>query len=96
MKNILLILLTVVLSLSRTSVKYSDVYLFDSNSVKKYHYTKNCRGLSNCKHEIIKVPLKKAQTLGKTLFSWSIDHWFFYSDEQKYNGYQEKPMVIMK
>ncbi len=37
----------------------SDVYLCESVGGKKYHYTKNCRGLSNCKHEIIKVSLKK-------------------------------------
>lgn len=45
----------------------SSVYLFDSAGGKKYHLTKNCRGLSNCRHEVVKVTLKKAQSLGKTL-----------------------------
>ena len=67
MKNILLISLSVVLNLNGTAIKNSDVYLCDSSGGKKYHYSKNCRGLSNCKHEIIKVSLKKAQSLGKTL-----------------------------
>ena len=67
MKNILLISLSVVLNLNGTAIKNSDVYLCDSPGGKKYHYSKNCRGLSNCKHEIIKVSLKKAQSLGKTL-----------------------------
>lgn len=67
MKNILLISFVAILNLNGTSITKSDVYLCDSPGGKKYHYNKSCRGLSNCKHEIIKVTLKKAQTLGKTL-----------------------------
>lgn len=67
MRNMILISLTILLNLNGTSIKVSDVYLCDSSGGKKYHYSKNCRGLSNCKHEIIKVSLKKALTLGKTL-----------------------------
>ncbi|KQS92768.1 hypothetical protein [Chryseobacterium sp. Leaf394] len=67
MKNILLISFVAILNLNGTSVIKSDVYLCDSPGGKKYHYNKSCRGLSNCKHEIIKVSLKKAQNLGKTL-----------------------------
>ncbi|CAD7813972.1 hypothetical protein CHRY9390_02737 [Chryseobacterium aquaeductus] len=70
MKNLLLISFTLFLNLNEIAKAKSDVYLCDSNGGKKYHYTKNCRGLSNCKHEIIKVSLKKAQTLGKTLCVW--------------------------
>lgn len=70
MKNILLVFIVAVLNLNGSTLKKSDVYLCDSRGGKKYHYSKNCRGLSNCKHEIIKVNLKKAQTLGKTLCSW--------------------------
>ncbi|WP_262147989.1 hypothetical protein [Chryseobacterium foetidum] len=70
MKNILLVTLVAILNLNGSTLKKSDVYLCDSPDGKKYHYTKNCRGLSNCKHEIIKVSLKKAQTLGKTLCGW--------------------------
>jgi len=67
MKNILLISSIAVLNLNGSTLKKSDVYLCDSPGGKKYHYSKNCRGLSNCKHVIITVSLKKAQTLGKTL-----------------------------
>lgn len=70
MKTILLILLTIILNFNENSLKHSDVYLCDSAGGKKYHYSKNCRGLSSCKHDIIKVSLKKAQTLGKTLCGW--------------------------
>ncbi|MBD8081879.1 hypothetical protein IC610_05495 [Chryseobacterium sp. GCR10] len=63
----LLVSFAVILNLTGSTIKKSDVYLCDSPGGKKYHYDKSCRGLSNCKHEIIKVSLKKAQTLGKTL-----------------------------
>lgn len=45
----------------------TSVYLCNSSGGKKYHYKENCRGLSNCKHEIIKVTLQEAQKRGKTL-----------------------------
>lgn len=48
----------------------SEVYLCDSSGGKKYHFTKSCRGLSNCEHKIIKVSLKKAKGMGKTLCGW--------------------------
>ncbi len=67
MKNLFLLSLTVLLSWSASPITQSNVYLCDSSGGKKYHFSKNCRGLSNCQHEIIKVTLKKAQSLGKTL-----------------------------
>ncbi|PQA92805.1 hypothetical protein B0A70_10495 [Chryseobacterium piscicola] len=70
MKNSVLIFFIFILYFNGTSLKKSDVYLCDSTGGKKYHYSKDCRGLSSCKHEIIKVSLKKAQTLGKTLCGW--------------------------
>ncbi len=42
----------------------------DSSGGKKYHYSKSCRGLSNCQHEIIKVTLEEAKKRGKTLCGW--------------------------
>lgn len=48
----------------------TSVYLCNSSGGKKYHYTKNCRGLSHCKHEIIKVTLQEAKKRGKTLCGW--------------------------
>ncbi|MDV6168666.1 hypothetical protein R1T16_09540 [Flavobacterium sp. DG1-102-2] len=44
-----------------------DVYLCDTKGGKKYHFDKECRGLSNCKGEIIKVTLKEAKDKGKTI-----------------------------
>ncbi len=70
MKATLFIFLTIILNGQGLILTNSDVYLCDSNGGKKYHYTKNCRGLSNCDHEIIKVNLKKAQDLGKELCGW--------------------------
>jgi len=54
----------------RKSEKQDSVYLCDSSGGKKYHYSKDCRGLSNCKHKIIKVSLTEAKKRGKTLCGW--------------------------
>ena len=63
----LLYLLILVFGLNTGANYYqASVYLCDSAGGKKYHLTKNCRGLSNCRHEVVKVTLKKAQSLGKT------------------------------
>jgi len=43
----------------------NDVYICKSKGAKKYHLIKDCRGLSNCKADIIKVTLKEAQGQGK-------------------------------
>ncbi|MFC4635497.1 hypothetical protein ACFO3O_16425 [Dokdonia ponticola] len=48
----------------------TQVYLCNSSGAKKYHYKKNCRGLSNCKKEIKKVSLETAQERGRTLCGW--------------------------
>lgn len=70
MKQILLIFLMIILNWQGSIPKNSDVFLCNSSGGKKYHYSKNCRGLSNCKAEIIKVSLEKAQNLGKGLCGW--------------------------
>ncbi|WP_116789003.1 hypothetical protein [Flavobacterium psychrotrophum] len=44
-----------------------DVYICDSKGGKRYHLSKDCRGLSNCKAEIKKVTLTAAKESGKTL-----------------------------
>ncbi|MGV4413826.1 DUF6804 family protein [Chryseobacterium sp. T1] len=54
----------------KTESQNSDVYLCDSSGGKKYHYTSRCRGLSNCQHKIVKVAIKKAKGMGKTLCGW--------------------------
>lgn len=48
----------------------SDVYICGTKGAKKYHYSKNCRGLSNCKHEIKEVTLKEAKEYGLDLCGW--------------------------
>jgi len=52
------------------SYQQTSAYLCDSPGGAKYHYTKNCRGLSNCKHKIIKVSVSEAKKRGKTLCGW--------------------------
>lgn len=65
-----LIFLTFAFVFNFTLPKTDDVYICDSSGGKKYHYTKICRGLSNCKHEIKKMSLQKAKNAGKTLCGW--------------------------
>jgi len=54
----------------KTFSPQTSVYLCNSTGGKKYHYNKNCRGLSNCKHEIIKVTLEEAKRRRKTVCGW--------------------------
>jgi hypothetical protein len=49
---------------------YNDVYICGPKGAKKYHYSKTCRGLSACKHEVIKKSKSDAQDLGLTLCGW--------------------------
>ena len=70
MKKILLISSVVLLNLQGTTLYKTDVYLCNSSGGKKYHYSKNCRGLSSCEHQIIKVSLQKAKSMGKDLCGW--------------------------
>lgn len=53
-----------------TSFSSSDVYICVSPGAKKYHYNENCRGLSNCKHEIRKVSKSEALDKGLGLCGW--------------------------
>lgn len=46
------------------------VYICDSSTATKYHYTTNCRGLSNCQHKILKTTLETAKSKGRTLCGW--------------------------
>ena len=70
MKKSLLLFLIVMVNSQGLFSPTSNVYLCDSSGGKKYHYTKSCRRLSNCKAEIISVSLQKARTLGKELCGW--------------------------
>lgn len=70
MKTISIFSILFIASINFSSSKGSEVYLCNSPNGKKYHYTKNCKGLSNCRHEIIKVSLKKALEMNKGLCGW--------------------------
>ena len=63
------ILLAALLLTSFNSLE-SNVYICVSKGAKKQHYSKNCRGLSNCKHEIRKVTLEEAQNNGLDFCGW--------------------------
>ncbi|MBF04441.1 MAG: hypothetical protein CMP76_14235 [Flavobacterium sp.] len=47
-----------------------EVYLCGPRGAKKYHFSKTCRGLSNCKHEITPKKQSEAEALGLTLCGW--------------------------
>jgi hypothetical protein len=47
------------------------VYLCMSNAAEVYHYSRDCRGLSNCKHEIIEVSKEEAvNSYGRRICGW--------------------------
>ncbi|CAM4039315.1 hypothetical protein FLSI110296_10505 [Flavobacterium sinopsychrotolerans] len=51
MKSIVIVLL---ISLTSFHPIETKVYICGSRGAKKFHYTENCRGLTACKHEIVK------------------------------------------
>lgn len=48
----------------------TTVYVCTGKYSKKYHLVKNCRGLSNCKSDIIKTTKLEAINSNKTLCGW--------------------------
>ncbi|GHC48082.1 hypothetical protein GCM10008083_09230 [Ulvibacter litoralis] len=48
----------------------SNVYICKGPSSKKYHYKKDCRGLSNCSTDVYPVSLSDAKQFGRTLCGW--------------------------
>ncbi len=46
------------------------VYVCDSAGARKYHVRTDCRGLKNCKHQVIIISLEKATQSGKTKCGW--------------------------
>lgn len=67
MKKLLILLIVLLLT---STESYTEVYICDSKDGKKYHYTKSCRGLNACKHNIIKMHINEAKNRGKTLCSF--------------------------
>lgn len=68
MKKILLLLLCFVITSFNNVAE--NVYICNSRSASKYHYSETCRGLNACKHEIVKVTLKEAKERGYGLCGW--------------------------
>ncbi len=76
------LLITLLFSIGVASTSESDialanynadtsVYICVSETAKKYHYDKNCRGLNKCSHEIKKVTLSDAKgKYTRTLCGW--------------------------
>ena len=48
----------------------TEVYVCNGKSSKRYHYKKNCRGLSNCRSSISKLSIEEAKRRGRTLCGW--------------------------
>jgi hypothetical protein len=65
-----LITLLFICTINVQSFIATDVYICDSKGAKKYHYSKTCRGLNACKHQVIKKTKSDAQNLGLTLCGW--------------------------
>ncbi len=63
------ILLSIVILLSSFQGN-STVYICVSGTATKYHYNKDCRGLSACTHDIKAIKLSEAKTVGRTLCGW--------------------------
>ncbi len=57
--------------LTLNSPEVTTVYICNSTTAKKYHYSKTCRGLGACKHDIKEVNITDAKTkYNRTLCGW--------------------------
>lgn len=72
MNKILFLPLLFVVVSSFISVRNIEtkVYICKGKSSKRYHYKKDCRGLSNCSTKIYEVTLSEARNIGRTLCGW--------------------------
>ncbi|MDO6807398.1 hypothetical protein Q4603_02210 [Zobellia galactanivorans] len=68
MNKVLLALL--LLSFGPSTPSETTVYICKGKGSKKYHYVKNCRGLSRCSTRIYQVPLHQAKEIGRGLCGW--------------------------
>ena len=55
---------------SFTTSTGNDVYICKGPQSKKYHYKKDCRGLSGCSTKIYAITLSEAKNLGRGLCGW--------------------------
>ncbi|MEO9512140.1 MAG: hypothetical protein ABJN84_17995 [Flavobacteriaceae bacterium] len=52
------------------TLNVDKVYICKGKGSKRYHYKKNCRGLSRCSTKVYEVTLKKAKEMKRTLCGW--------------------------
>ena len=56
--------------INANEVQNSKVVICDSPNAKKYHTSSSCRGLNNCKHQIVTVSKIEAQNRGLGCCGW--------------------------
>ncbi|MBC9811153.1 hypothetical protein H9Y05_01580 [Crocinitomicaceae bacterium CZZ-1] len=66
MKTLLIVVASIGL-FSITPSQSTTAYICNSPSAKKYHYSKTCRGLQKCTHEIKKTTVDSAKKSGYTV-----------------------------
>jgi len=71
-KQVLKSLFLIIIFISTSSMTFDEVNVFicKGKYSKKYHYSKSCRGLSNCSTQVYSVTLQDAKKLGRTLCGW--------------------------
>jgi hypothetical protein len=55
---------------SHIPIDFSYVYICKGKYSKKYHYSKTCRGLSNCSTKVEEAELNEAKRIGRTIYGW--------------------------
>jgi hypothetical protein len=69
MKKLIIIMSLIILPITFgfETLTNETVYICGGPYSKKYHYDKNCSGLSNCSTEIYSISKKESQNMGRTL-----------------------------
>ena len=62
-----ILLLFFVLLVDTAHISSNTVYICGGAKGKKYHLRSDCRGLSHCTHQVIKMKLSDAEKEGRTL-----------------------------
>ena len=72
MKTLITSFFTAGLLLVGNSTIGSDTYVYvcTGSSATRYHLAKDCRGLSYCSKEVVKITLSDAKKKGRTLCGW--------------------------
>ncbi|MDO6676471.1 hypothetical protein Q4517_13045 [Tenacibaculum sp. 1_MG-2023] len=70
MKKVIIMLLSVSVLVAFQKIEDKKVYICSSVASTKYHFKKNCRGLSQCKTTIKESTEKKVRKYGRLLCKW--------------------------